>query len=507
MELQLPYSFILLLATIFFLFKIIKNATSRNQNPKLPPGPRKLPVIGNILSMISNETPHFVLRSLAQKYGPLMLLKLGEVSALVISSPRLAKEIMVKNDVAFADRPEVLTAKVIMYNCTDIAFARYGSYWRQLRKICTLELLTNKKVQSFSYIREDEVKFLLESIMSSAKSGSPVNVTEMVFKLINTVTSRAAFGMIPKDQDLLVENVQRMVDLGGGFSLADLYPSYGFLKVVTGMNYKVGKVHKTLDRIMDNVLGEHEKALESRKGGKASMEDENFLDILYRFKDSGDLEVPISMDNIKAVILDIFSAGTDTAASTVDWAMTELLRNPKVLKKAQTEVREVLNIKGLVHENDYSGLKYLKLVIKEALRLHPIFPLLLPRECRESCEIDGYLIPVKTKVIVNAWALGRDPEYWHEADSFIPERFENNGIDFSGNSLEYLPFGAGRRRCPGTSFALANIEIILAHLLYHFNWEIAGGMKPQDLDMSETIGALSRRKVHLNLIATPYAPL
>nr|XP_043616406.1 premnaspirodiene oxygenase-like [Erigeron canadensis] len=498
-------SFIILFVTILFLIKlidIIRKSNSENRNTKLPPGPWKLPLIGNMLSMVSQKTPSFVLRSLAQVYGPLMHLQLGEVSALVISSPRIAKEIMVKNDVAFADRPQILTAKVIMYDSSDIAFTNYGSYWRQLRKICTLELLTNKKVQSFSCIREEEVKFLVESIRAS----SQVNLTKMVTHLINTVTSKAAFGPVPKDQEQLVQGIQDMVDLGGGFSLADLFPSYGFLKVVTGMSYKVGKIHRKLDKILDKILGEHEKELKSRKGTKAS-DNENFLDILYRMKDSDDLETPITIDNIKAVVLDIFSAGTDTAASTVEWAMAELLRNPEVLREAQAEVRQVLKVKDLVHEGDYSELKYLKLVIKESLRLHPIFPLLLPRECRESCEIDGYVIPVKTKVIVNAWALGRDPEYWKDAESFLPERFENSDMDYSGNSLEYLPFGAGRRRCPGSMFALANIEIILSHLLYHFNWEIAQGVKPRHLDMTETIGALARRKSNLHLIATPYTPL
>ncbi|XP_071701060.1 premnaspirodiene oxygenase-like [Rutidosis leptorrhynchoides] len=486
---------------------LLKKAISSNgTSSKLPPGPKKLPIIGNILNMVSKDTPHAVLRNMAQKYGPLMHLQLGEVSAIVVSSPKVAKEFIVKNDVAFADRPEILTAKIIMYNCSDIAFAPYGSYWRQLRKICTLELLTNKKVQSFGYIREEEVKFLIGSMIKKSSSGSIINLTEMVTMLINTVTSKAAFGRLPKDQDLLVQGVQDMVDLGGGFSLADLFPSIGFLKVLTGMSYKVGKIHKSLDKILDKILGEYEKELEIKKVGND--ENENFLDILYRLKDSGNLDSPISTDNIKAVILDVFSAGTDTSASTVEWAMAELLRNPEVLRKAQDEVRQVLKVKDLVQEDgDLSELKYLKLVIKETLRLHPIFPLLLPRECRESCEIDGYMIPLKTKVIVNAWALGRDPEYWNEPERFQPERFDNTSIDYSGNSLEYLPFGAGRRRCPGTFFALSNIELILSHLLYHFDWEIAGGVKPQDLDMNETIGAVCRRKMDLKLIATPYTPI
>ncbi|CAH1450541.1 unnamed protein product [Lactuca virosa] len=188
----------------------------------------------------------------------------------------------------------------------------------------------------------------------------------------------------------------------------------------------------------------------------------------------------------------------------MEWVMSELVRNPRVMKKAQTEVRAVLNGKKEVREADIQELKYLKLVIKETMRLHPSLPLLLPRECRESCEIDGYVIPLKTKVIVNAWALARDPEYWHDADCFLPERFEDNCYDFKGSNMEYLPFGAGRRICPGILFGVANVELLLASLLYHFNWKLPNGMNITDLDMKEKFGASVGRKTSLQLIAAPY---
>ncbi|XP_071687349.1 premnaspirodiene oxygenase-like [Rutidosis leptorrhynchoides] len=266
-------------------------------------------------------------------------------------------------------------------------------------------------------------------------------------------------------------------------------------------------IHKNLDRILNDIIDEHEKDKEKTKGVKDGTDKEDLLDILFRLKDSGDLEFPFSIDNIKAIILDIFTAGTDTTSSAAEFVISELIRNPEMLKKAQSEVREVFKGKPSVQEIEFQGLKYLKMVIKETMRLHSPSPLILPRECRESCEINGYVVPIKTKVIFNVWAIGRDPEYWHDADRFLPERFENSSIDFSGQHLVYLPFGAGRRMCPGISFAVANIEIIISHLLYHFDWKLPGGMNPQDLDMSRTFGAACRRKNNLYLIATPYTPL
>ena len=169
---------------------------------------------------------------------------------------------------------------------------------------------------------------------------------------------------------------------------------------------------------------------------------------------------------------DMFIGGTDTSSTIMEWAMSEMMRNPRVMEKAQAELRQVLKGKEVIHESDIQGLIYLKMVIKETLRLHPPVALLVPRECREQCKINGYDIPIKTKVIVNAWAIGRDPEYWDDAQIFLPERFENSSIDILGHDYEYIPFGAGRRMCPGIAFGLANVELPLAQLLYHFDWKL-----------------------------------
>ncbi|XP_044465521.1 cytochrome P450 71D10-like [Mangifera indica] len=188
----------------------------------------------------------------------------------------------------------------------------------------------------------------------------------------------------------------------------------------------------------------------------------------------------------------------------LQWAMTELMRNPRVMKEAQAEVRRVFDGKGNVDETEIQELKYLKLVLKETLRLRFPVPLLLPRECRESCEINGYKIPEKTRVIVNGWAIGRDPGYWNDAETFHPERFLNSSIDFRGMDFEYIPFGAGRRICPGLTFALPNIELPLAQLLYHFDWKLPNGMNPDDIDISDVFGITLGMKTDLMLIPITY---
>ena len=200
---------------------------------------------------------------------------------------------------------------------------------------------------------------------------------------------------------------------------------------------------------------------------------------------------------------DIFAAGSETSSTVLVWAMSELVKNPRVMRKAQEEVRETFKGQDKLTEGDMVKLRYLHLVIKEALRLHAPVPLLVPRECREACQVMGYDVPRGTKVIVNVWAIARDNEFWHDGEEFRPERFDGSSIDFRGNDFQFTPFGAGRRICPGITLGLANAELLLASLLYHFDWELPDGANSEELDMAEATGITLRRKSKLMLKAKP----
>ncbi|KAK3027422.1 hypothetical protein RJ639_042062 [Escallonia herrerae] len=429
-----------------------------------------------LAAAISRSLPHHALRDLAKKYGPLVHLQLGEISAVVVSSPRVAKELLKTHDIAFANRPGSLASEIILYNGTDIPFSLYGDYWRQMRKICTLELLSAKKVQSFRSLREEETRHLVESIQLS--SGIAVNLTQKIFSLSNAITCKAAFGKRCKDQDVLIELMKELALSSGGFDVADLFPSLKPLHFLSGLRPKLMKLHQKFERFLDTIIEKHIESLKRAPKDSSAPGEEDLLDVLFRVKEHGDLEFPITIKNIKAILMDIFSAGIETSSTTLEWAMSELIRNPRVFARAQGELREAL--KG---KKQYT------------------------RECREQCEVGGYIIFVKTKVIVNAWAMGRDSEYWHDAESFIPERFENSSVDFTGNYQEYIPFGGGRRMCPGVTFGLANVELPLAQLLYHFNWELPDGIKPEDLDMTESFGTTAGRINNLYLVATSHSSL
>ncbi|XP_071720159.1 premnaspirodiene oxygenase-like [Rutidosis leptorrhynchoides] len=491
MELLLQYPFYFLITIFFF---IIYQFKSVDKNKNLPPQPWKLPIIGHMHHV--GTQPHKTLKKLAEKLGPIFHLQLGEIKAIVISSPSVAKEIMKTNDLCFANRPNLLVIQILAYN-VDVAFSPYGDYWRQMRKICVLELLSAKKVQSFRSVREQESWKLVEFI-TKLKSKN-VNLSDKIFGTTNTVVCKVVVGNKCKDQEKLIELLNEFISLTSGFVLSDLFPSIKILPLITGTKQKVIKLRDKMDVIFDSIISDHE---EQRKTEQKNNDDEDLLEVLLRIKNDGGFQFPITNYNIKAIMLDMFAAGTDTSSVATEWAMSELIRSPRVMKKAQAEVRQVLKGKTKIHESDIQDLVYLKLVIKETLRLHPPSPLLLPRECREKCEISGYEIPVKTQVIINTWKMGRDPEYWVDPESFMPERFSDNSISMMGTDFEYLPFGSGRRMCPGMSLGLANVELPLATLLYHFDWKLP--MSDQDLDMSEQFGTTLKRKHDLILVPTPY---
>ncbi|KAG8636964.1 hypothetical protein MANES_15G061200v8 [Manihot esculenta] len=284
---------------ILTVLRMRKKSKGKNSSPNLPPGPWKLPLIGSMHHLVGS-LPHQCLRDLAKKYGPLMHLQLGEVTNIVISSPETAKHVMKTHDVTFAQRPFLLAASIVAYEFSDIAFAPYGDYWRQMRKICTLELLTGKRVKSFRSIREEEMSKLIRSLSSSA--GSPINFSKMFSSLTYSITSRAAFGKIWKGEETFKSAVKKLIQLAGGFTLADVYPSIKLLHVISTTRPKLERLRQIIDEIFDNIIYEHKARKAAAKSGTDS-EEQDFVDVLLNFQDGADLEFPLTNDNIKGVIL------------------------------------------------------------------------------------------------------------------------------------------------------------------------------------------------------------
>uniref|UniRef100_A0A803Q7X8 Cytochrome P450 n=1 Tax=Cannabis sativa TaxID=3483 RepID=A0A803Q7X8_CANSA len=385
-----------------------------------------------------------------------MYLEIGQVPTIVVSSAEYAEEVMRTHDVVFASRPQMLVGKIMSYDFSGIAFSPYA--------------------------------------------------------LTYNIISRAAFGKKSGDHEEFVLISKEALKDFGAFEVGEFFPFLSFLdKWIKGAKYE--RLQLKASKILENIMEEHikennEKSLSSMSSTSSSSlsivksgKEEDLVDVLLKFHNNGDLgEFNLTKNNIKAVIMDIFIGGSETSSVTLDWAMAEMMRNPRVMKKAQDEVRKVVKKNGsIMNEGLLNEMKYLKSVVKETLRLHPPGAL-VPRECRENCEINGYQIPKKTRLIVNLWAIGRDPKYWIEPENFMPERFIESSIEFKGGNFEYIPFGAGRRICPGISFGLINVELPLAYLLYHFNWNLPNKMNHENLDMTEFVGASVSRRDDLYLI-------
>ncbi|KAG9443507.1 hypothetical protein H6P81_014847 [Aristolochia fimbriata] len=512
MELHLPSILLLFIcccsSSIFFLVQrsAKRSVPAAAAGIKLPPGPRKLPIIGNIHNLVGSH-PHRVLRDLAQKYGPLMHLRLGQLSVIVVSSPDMAKEMFKTHDLNFSQRPEMIGGKIITYGNADLVFAPYGDFWRQLRKICILEVLSTKRVQSFSKIREEETMKLVRLI--SMSPGSAINLSKKLFSLSIDITARGTFGDRCEDRGGFKAALDEAIKLTGGFNVADLFPNSKWVCFLSRAEPKFQRIHIKLDGIVSSIIEAHREKMNNRKTeeeGNCRDGVEDLVDVLLRVQKVHDLEFELTQENIKGVIFDIFAAGTETSSTTMVWAMSYMLKKPKVMQKAQEEIRRIVkNGKVEITENEIAQMNYLKLVIRETLRLCPPLPLLLPRESIDDCEIGGYQIPKKSRVLVNFWAIGRDPKYWDNPEDFVPERFLGTpSVDFRGQNFELIPFGSGRRGCPGILFGLATIERALASLLYYFDWKLADGVKAEDLDMSEAFGITLGRKSSLCVSATPY---
>ncbi|KAK3032376.1 hypothetical protein RJ639_037094 [Escallonia herrerae] len=489
-------------ALLFLLTRFFLRALLPKPSRKLPPGPTGWPIIG-ALPLLGNM-PHVALADMAKKYGPVMYLKVGTCGMAVASTPDAARAFLKTLDINFSNRPPNAGATHLAYNAQDMVFAEYGPRWKLLRKLSNLHMLGGKALDDWAHIRVSELGHMLQAMQESSLQNEPVVVAEMLnYAMANMIgqvmLSKRVFVTKGSESNLFKDMVVELMTVAGYFNIGDFIPSIAWMdlqRIEGGMK----RLHKKFDMLITNMVKEHMETAHERKGKP------DFLDFVMANREKSEDE-RLTMTNFKALLLNLFTAGTDTSSSIIEWALTEMIKNPSILKRAHEEMDRVIGRDRRLLESDLPKLPYLQAICKETFRKHPSTPLNLPRVSTEACEVNGYYIPKNTRLSVNIWGIGRDPKVWENPLDFTPERFltgKNAKIDPRGNDFELIPFGAGRRICAGTRMGIVLVEYILGTLVHSFDWRLPEGTK---LNMDESFGLALQKAVPLSAMITARLPL
>ncbi|XP_022151659.1 cytochrome P450 93A2-like [Momordica charantia] len=479
-------TFIILFLTWLVSTITIRFIFAKNKPKPLPPTPKfALPIIGHL--HLLGPLPHKAFHKLSSRHGPLLHLRLGSVPCLVVSSPETAKQVLKTHESSFSNRPRLAAVDYLTYGSADFSFAPYGPFWKFMKKLCMSELLGGATLDRLHPVRRDETRRFLRSLETRATEGEEVDVGMELMRLSNNVISRMMFGRRSGEGEEEAEKVRKLVkdvaELTGTFNVSD-YVWFCKNLDLQGLGRRLREVRERFDDMMERMIKEHQEERESERNGEDGGKEKDLLHILLSKFEDENSEVKLTRENIKAFVMDIFAAGTDTSAITTEWALAELINHPNIMEKAKQELHSVVGKNRLVEESDIANLPYLQAILKETLRLHSS-PLIV-RESSESCTINGYEIPPKTQLYVNVWAIGRDPNHWENPLEFKPERFVDKersvSCDLRGQNFQLLPFGSGRRSCPGTTLALLMVQTTLGCMIQCFDWKANGGDGKVDME-------------------------
>ncbi|KAI3458187.1 hypothetical protein Pfo_014850, partial [Paulownia fortunei] len=477
----------LVLVPLFFLFlkKSLFGATH------LPPGPNAWQVLGNISEF--RKKPHVALTNLAKVYGPIMSLRLVGQVVVIASAAAAAKEILKTQDRIFSGRylPGVYY-KIPRAQQSSLAMStECNDTWKFLRGISQNFIFSSKSVESKADMRKAKVVEMVKHLQS--KAGEVVKLDDLlnatIYNIISDIlVSRNVFdvrGECENDEKVRAL-VNEIIEMVSSLGLSDLFP---ILKMVDFLSKEKGL---EIYRKIMYIWGEMVKERRSARRDDNAVSARDFLDVL--------LENALPDDQICIVIMELLVAGTDSSSITSVWLMTELIRHPDILHRVRDEIAKAFEGDMLINESVLTESQYFQACIKETLRFHIPGPFLVPHRAIETCKVDNYVIPKDCMVLVNAWAIGLEPNSWKDATSFNPDRFLDSKIDFRGTHFEFIPFSAGRRMCPGSNVAFKNIQIVVASLVHYFDWSLPNGMDPTKLDTADKFGTILKKEKPLHLI-------
>ncbi|XP_010538067.1 PREDICTED: cytochrome P450 98A9 [Tarenaya hassleriana] len=484
---------LLLLISSITITAVVIITRHRRWNPwqqplNLPPGPPPQWFVGNLHQMKPLWTRSF--SEWSQTYGPIISVWFGSQLNVVVSSSGLAKQVLKDEDYVLAHRPRGLAAAKMSHNGSDLIWADYGPHYVKVRKLCTVELFSPRSIESFRSVREAEAEAMAESIFEALNSSDGKKLVLRKY-LGNVALNNVSRLVLRKRMDpekgqefkFIVENQTKLS------SVIPLFDYVWWLRWVP----KLINIDKALSKhLARRRAWFHGAVVEEDKGNQQK----GFAQKLLALQGNREL----SEETVVGLIWNMLTAGADTVAITVEWAMAELIRHPMAQQMAQQELDRVVGHYRLMSEADIMNLPYLQGIVKEALRLHPPTPLMLPHKASASVRIGGYDLPKGTTIYVNVWAVGRDPANWKNPNEFKPERFLGEDVDVKGQDFRVLPFGSGRRACPAAQLSINMMALMLGHLLHRFSWKSIPG---DHIDMTENPGLVSYMKTPLQSVASP----
>ncbi|CAL5383647.1 unnamed protein product [Camellia sinensis] len=488
-------SIALAFTSVLLLYYLLhRSKTSKAISP--PEAGGAWPILGHLHLLGGSQLPHKTLPSMSDKYGPIFTIRLGLHRAVVVSNWEIAKECFTTHDIAVSSRPNFIAAEHLGYNYAMFGFSPYGSYWRELRKIISLELVCHRRLEGFKHVRRDSSgKIMVE--MKQWFADLTLNAVVRMVAGKRYFRSDSDGGDNEEEARRCPKAFRDFFKYLGLFLVSDALPFLRWLDL-GGHEKAMKETAKEMNCLVGGWLVEHRR---KRDSGESNGE-QDFMGVMLSTLEDTDL-AGYNVDVInKATCLGLITGGADTIAVMLTWALSLLMNNSHVLKKAQEELDIHIGKERQVDESDIGELVYLHAIVKETLRLYPAGPLSGPREFTEDCIIGGYHVSKGTRLTLNLWKLQRDPTIWPEPSEFRPERFvtSHKYVDVKGQHFELIPFGAGRRLCPGTLFGIQMSHLVLARLLHGFELSTPSNAL---IDMTESTGLTNLKVTPFEVLVTP----
>ncbi|KAF7038337.1 hypothetical protein CFC21_048535 [Triticum aestivum] len=477
----------------------------RGRKLRLPPGPFPVPIFGNWLQ-VGDDLNHRNLAAMARKFGEVFLLRMGQRNLVVVSSPPLAREVLHTQGVEFGSRTRNVVFDIFTGEGQDMVFTVYGDHWRKMRRIMTVPFFTNKVVQQYRPGWEAEAAFVVDNVRADPRAATDGVVLRrhlqlMMYNNMYRIMFDRRFESM--DDPLFL----RLRALNGERSrLAQSFEyNYGdFIPILRpflrGYLRLCKEVKETRLKLFKDYFLDERKKLVSTKAMDNNGGLKCAIDHILEAEQKGE----INEDNVLYIIENINVAAIETTLWSIEWGLAELVNHPEIQQKLRDEMDAVLGVGHQITEPDTHRLPYLQAVIKETLRLRMAIPLLVPHMNLHDAKLAGYNIPAESKILVNAWFLANNPEQWKRPDEFRPERFleEEKHVEANGNDFRYLPFGVGRRSCPGIILALPILGITIGRLVQNFVLSPPPGQ--DKLDTTEKGGQFSLHILkHSTIVAKP----